>query len=201
MSIVTTGINVAEPVVPAVATPLAKTITGVTPPVDVMRPVVPLTELTYVPAACLLLNVVQSAELKAPRLVAEAVGTFSVITGVVVPVATVELKSVPVVPNVNAATEVTVPPLDGLVFVTVKLGYVPVTLIPVPLVNATVWSGAVLVMLNVPLEVIGLPVMLMPVPAVAATDVTVPCGLAAVVTPVTCPCALVVMTGINVAEP
>jgi hypothetical protein len=56
-----------------------------------------------------LLNVVQSAELKAPRLVAEAVGTFKVITGVVVPVATVELKSVPVVPKVKADTEVTVP--------------------------------------------------------------------------------------------
>jgi hypothetical protein len=33
-----------------------------------------------------------------------------VITGVVDPFATVELKSVPVVPNVKAATEVTVPP-------------------------------------------------------------------------------------------
>ena len=57
----------------------------------------------------LLLKVVQSAELKTPRLVAEAVGTLRVITGVVVPVATVELKSVPVVPKVSAATLVTVP--------------------------------------------------------------------------------------------
>ena len=57
----------------------------------------------------LLLKVVQSAALNAPRLVAEAVGTFSVITGVVVPLATVEERSVPVVPKVNAATEVTVP--------------------------------------------------------------------------------------------
>jgi hypothetical protein len=57
----------------------------------------------------LLLNVVQSAELKAPRLLADAVGTFSVITGVVVAVATVELKSVPDVPKVSAATLVTVP--------------------------------------------------------------------------------------------
>jgi hypothetical protein len=56
-----------------------------------------------------LLNVVQSAELNAPRLVAEAVGTFKVITGVVVLVATVELKSVPDVPKVKAATLVTVP--------------------------------------------------------------------------------------------
>ena len=61
------------------------------------------------PAGCLLLNVVQSAALKAPRLVAEAVGTLRVITGVVVPVATVLDRSVPVVPKVNAATLVTVP--------------------------------------------------------------------------------------------
>jgi hypothetical protein len=45
---------------------------------------------------------------------------------------------------------------------------------PVPAVKTTVWSGAVLVMFNVPLVVIGLPVTLMPVPAVAATLVTVP---------------------------
>ena len=41
--------------------------------------------------------------------VADAVGTFKVITGVVVLVATVELKSVPLVPIVKAATLVTVP--------------------------------------------------------------------------------------------
>ena len=58
----TTGINVDEPVVPAVATPLAKSITGVVPPVEVMRPDVPLTEVT-VPEP-LLLKVVQSVELK-----------------------------------------------------------------------------------------------------------------------------------------
>jgi hypothetical protein len=58
---------------------------------------------------CLLLNVVQSALDNAPRLVADAVGTCKVITGVVVPFATVELKSVPVVPIVKAATDVTVP--------------------------------------------------------------------------------------------
>jgi hypothetical protein len=57
----------------------------------------------------LLLNVVQSAELKTPRLLADAVGTFNVITGVVVAVATVELRSVPDVPKVSAATLVTVP--------------------------------------------------------------------------------------------
>jgi hypothetical protein len=67
-----------------------------------------------------------------------------------------------------------VPPLDGAVLVIVKLGYVPVTLIPVLAVNATVWSGAVFVIVNVPLDVIGLPDTLIPVPAVAATLVTVP---------------------------
>ena len=46
---VITGISVDEPVVPAVATPLAKSRTGVAPPVEVIRPVVPLTEVT-VPA-------------------------------------------------------------------------------------------------------------------------------------------------------
>ena len=59
---------------------------------------------------CLLLNVVQSVELNAPLFVAEAVGTFNVITGVDDPFVTVELKSVPVVPNVNALTLETVPP-------------------------------------------------------------------------------------------
>ena len=87
--------------------------------------VVPLTVLRFVPltkAACLLLNVDQSVDDNAPRLLADAVGTFKVITGVVVPLATVELKSVPVVPKVKAATEVTVPPKEGLVLVIVKLG-------------------------------------------------------------------------------
>ena len=65
--------------------------------------------VTGAETGCLLLNVDQSVELNAPRLVAEAVGTFSVITGVVVPLATVEERSVPVVPRVSAATEVTVP--------------------------------------------------------------------------------------------
>ena len=69
----------------------------------------------------LLLNVVQSVLLKAPRLVAEAVGTFSVMTGVVVLVATDELKSVPVVPSVSAATDVTVPwGLDAVVIVVTR---------------------------------------------------------------------------------
>ena len=81
-------------------------IAGVAPPLDTTG-AVPVTLVT-VPLP-LLLKVVQSAEDNAPRLVAEAVGTCKVITGVVVPVAIVELRSVPVVPIVNAATLVTVP--------------------------------------------------------------------------------------------
>ena len=65
---------------------------------------------------------------------------------------------------------------SGKVLVTVKAGYVPVADIPVPLAMLTVWSGAVLVIVNVPLVVIGLPLTLIPVPAVAATEVTVPNG-------------------------
>ena len=68
---------------------------------------VPVTGL--VKALCLLLNVVQSALDNAPLFIALAVGTFKVITGVVVLVATLELKSVPLVPIVKAATLVTVP--------------------------------------------------------------------------------------------
>lgn len=59
----------------------------------------------------LLLNVVQSAEVSKPRFVADADGKLSVMTGVVVPVATEDDTSVPVVPKVKADTEVTVPVL------------------------------------------------------------------------------------------
>ena len=51
----------------------------------------------------------QSVELNAPLFVAEAVGTFNVITGVVVELATDEVISVPVVPIVSAETFVTEP--------------------------------------------------------------------------------------------
>ena len=53
---------------------------------------------------------VQSVEVKAPLLLADALGTFKVITAAVVPPATVLVRSVPVLPKVKAATEVTVPP-------------------------------------------------------------------------------------------
>ena len=45
----TTGTNVAEPVVPGVAIPDAKSITGVVPPVLVILPVVPETLVTVPP--------------------------------------------------------------------------------------------------------------------------------------------------------
>ena len=92
---------------------------GFVPPLDVKIELA--VTLVTVPLP-LLLNVVQSAELKAPLLDADAVGTFKVITGVVVPVAIVELKSVPVVPNVKALTLVTVPlPLLLKVFQSTEL--------------------------------------------------------------------------------
>ena len=75
--------------------------------VNVAAPLVPVVVNVIVP--CFELNVVQSALDKAPLFVALAVGTFKVITGVVVPVATVLDKSVPVVPNVKADTLVTEP--------------------------------------------------------------------------------------------
>jgi hypothetical protein len=78
--------------------------------INVAAPVLPV--VVKVIADCLPLNVVQSADDKAPLLVALAVGTCKVITGVVVPSATVLDKSVPVVPRVRAATLVTVPPED-----------------------------------------------------------------------------------------
>ena len=50
--------------------------------------------------------------------------------------------------GVVAPTLVTVPPLLGELFVMVKLGYVPDIDMPVPAVKATVWSGAVFVIVN-----------------------------------------------------
>jgi len=100
----------------------------------------------------LLLNVVQSALVRYP--LTELVAAAIEIAGVVPPEDTT--GAVPV-------TAVTVPPLDGLVFVTVKLGYVPETLMPVPAVKATVWSGAELVIVTAPVA----PETEMPVPATA----------------------------------
>jgi hypothetical protein len=84
-------------------------ITAPVPPVMVRTAEVASVRFPFVSAGSLLLNVVQSVEDRAPLLVADAVGTFNVITGVVVPFATVLDKSVPVVPKVRAATLVTVP--------------------------------------------------------------------------------------------
>ena len=88
----------------------------------------------------MLLKVVQSAALNAPRLAADAVGTFNVMTGVDVPVATVELKSVPDVPKVSAATLVTVPALPAmliepapLVMVMLEPAVIAAKVYPVPL--------------------------------------------------------------------
>ena len=143
--------NTTEPVVNAVDVPVPPLATGNAvpeyviasvplvviglPDIDSTDGTVAETEVTEPDP--LLLNVVQSVELKAPRLVAEAVGTCSVITGVVVEFATVEDKSVPVVPRVKAETEVTVPRvLFAIVIEPVEL----VTVIPVPAVKVVLVS-------------------------------------------------------------
>ena len=91
---------------------------------NVAAPLVPVVVNVIVP--CFELNVLQSALDNAPLFVALAVGTFKVITGVVVLVATVELKSVPLVPKVNAATLVTVPPPPVEAIVIIPSAPVPV---------------------------------------------------------------------------
>jgi hypothetical protein len=113
-----------------------------------------------------LLNVFQSVEVRKPFV--DVVACDIVIFGVAPPL---EAK------GLDAVTLVTPPPPEGLLLVTVKLGYVPLTEIPVPAVKVTTWSGAVFVIVNVPAPVIGLPETLIPVPAEAATEVTVPTPL------------------------
>ena len=76
-------------------------------PINVEGPLEPV--VVSVNAPCFELKVAQSAALNAPLFTALAVGTFKVITGVVVLFATVDDKSVPIVPKVRAATLVTVP--------------------------------------------------------------------------------------------
>jgi len=126
-AVVLDTVNGAVPVATVeVITPDAEIVVNA-PVVGVVTPTVPLILIDAVPVRLvtiplegvpkappteyLLLKVVQSVELNAPRFVADAVGTFKVITGVVVFVATLEFKSVPVVPKVKAATLVTVPKL------------------------------------------------------------------------------------------
>ena len=71
----------------------------------------------------------------------------------------------PVIPS-PVAMLVTVPPLEGLELVTVKLGYVPLTEMPVPAVKVTVWSGAELVIV---LDEIPIPVPAVYMASVPAT--------------------------------
>ena len=91
--------------------------------------------------ACLPLKVVQSPELRAPRFVAEAVGTLSVMTGVLVPVATEELRSDPLVlVSVRAATLVTDPapaPLAAVPNWPVVVSITTVWVVPRPEAPAT----------------------------------------------------------------
>jgi hypothetical protein len=108
----------------------------VTPPEDAL-PVIGEVELTLVIVPVLdvlLLNVDQSVEDKAPLLVAEAVGTFKVITAAPEPPVTEEDKLVPVVPSVKAATEVTVP--------VVELVPAPIALLKLAALNVSIVSSA-----------------------------------------------------------
>jgi len=100
-----------DKVPPNVRLPEVVTVPVKVSPLTVPVPVTLLTEPLPLP---LLLNVVQSAEVNAPLLVADASGTFRVMTGVVVLFATVLERSVPDTPSVNAATLVTVPLLVGV---------------------------------------------------------------------------------------
>ena len=133
--------------------------------INVAAPVQPV--VVNVIADCLLLNVDQSVLLKAPLLVALAVGTFKVITGVVVPFTTELDKSVPIVPIVKADTFVTVP--KQLVF---ELKEFQSVLVSNPL---QVVDALDILNVKVPFVVIGLPPIVTPVvDVVAATQVTVP---------------------------
>jgi pentose-5-phosphate-3-epimerase len=107
-------------------------------PIKVAAPVDPV--VVSVKAFCFPLNVLQSVEDRAPRFVADAVGTFNVITGVVVPFATLLDKSEPVVPKVRAATLVTVPPEPLALIVSVSVVALVVNVTPEP---ATILSVSV----------------------------------------------------------
>ena len=85
---------------------------GVVPPLDTTGDV-PVTLVT-VPLP-LLLNVVQSVDDSAPRLVADAVGMLRAITGVVVLLVALKDTSVPVVASVVLTLETVPPKLTGCV--------------------------------------------------------------------------------------
>lgn len=121
---------IAPVVTPVVPTVMVEAKVGAVPktanPVPVSSLSAPANPAELLRTFCFPLKVDQSVELKAPLFVAEAVGTFKVITGVEEPFATEEAKSVPVVPKVKAATDVTVPPVPE------ALRVVPDRLSPLP---------------------------------------------------------------------
>ena len=121
---------IAPVVPPVVPTVMLEAKVGAVPktasPVPVSSLSAPANPAELMRAFCFPLKVDQSVEFNAPLLAAEAVGMFKVITGVDVPLATEEVTSVPVVPKVKAATEVTVPPVPE------ALRVVPDKLSPLP---------------------------------------------------------------------
>jgi hypothetical protein len=136
-------------------------------PDDVIGDAVPVTDIVLLPInptlvtvpLPLLLKVVQSVADKYPSVVVVAFVILNVPVPVIVP------------PDSGAvvAIDVTVPPLDGLLFVTVYVGKLPDKDIPVPAVMLPV-----AVTVTTPDDVIGEPLTDIPVPADIPALVTVP---------------------------